>query len=621
MSAHDPISALALRQQLAALAARAQRRLVFAAWLKNLRRLAWLPWLALPLIFLLHRAVPPAAIAGGVIMLWMLSAFFQAWQNRPAPYAALALWDAAGRRQEALSSALVFAQETHARAAGDAASIDPGRALHMQRSQALAAAAARQLRADLPLPWPRWTWLGPIAAVAFALLPFWTPDIAAGDRPLTDDMIAAAKAEAEKLAANTDAPPDALKELTDEERRALEELQKKQQELAGQLKNAEGKTPREILDELEKQARAAEELARELGADKDAWASEPLLAELRQHPDTADLADAVTDKNASRAAQESRNLADKLQDPALTSEVSERMRQALENAARQTTEADKDKLVDKTVAAASQQMNDSQPAAAGDEFEKLADTFARQEQREKAQEQLEQLAEQLRQSGSSIMGQQNGEMQKMAGASGSESQPSAMPDLQPLAQPGEASDSTAMLPAPGLDQNLSPPGEPRGTPIPGTGPPPKDAKPLAAIPGAGPLKDSKPLAAAVPIPGSGKGAIPIPILGAAAGGQGPPGLGGTQAGKGSTALGSKATELKAAAAQGEIAATPNADGETYTQSVQGQPREEATARAAQQTTSEFLRTQEEAFDEKNLPPSRREPVRRYFEAIRKRFGE
>jgi hypothetical protein len=70
-----------------------------------------------------------------------------------------------------------------------------------------------------------------------------------------------------------------------------------------------------------------------------------------------------------------------------------------------------------------------------------------------------------------------------------------------------------------------------------------------------------------------------------------------------------------------VAATAGADGESFTQSIDGQPREEAIARTARQSAAAFLKEQEQALDLENLPPARREQIRRYFESVRKRVGE
>jgi chemotaxis protein histidine kinase CheA len=614
MSEAAPPAVIASRARLDALAQRVRRRFFVGDALTALRRLAWLPWLALPLIALLHRWVRAEVIAFSVVGIWVALALAWAWRARRTAYGALARWDDAAGRSDTFSSALVFASEP-------SVADHPGRLLHLERSAELVQAAAARLPRELPWPRLRWTWLGSVAAVAISLLPVWRPVMAPGDQPLTADQIAAAATEAATLTTPAGTPLEKIQELTDEERRALEELERTREELAASLKNAEGKSPREVLDELEKQARAAEALAKQLGADANAWASEKLLAELRQHPDTADLAEAVLSKKPARAAEESRELAATLKNPELTSEVTERLKATLDRALAKADPEERNKMVDQAVAGADQDLKAEQPAAAGEEFEKLAESFARQDQRDKAREELEKMAERLREAGSSIMGQRGESMKKLAGQPG-QSGSSPMPSLQPLGQAGDPSDANSPLPVPGLDPPTDPksgqPAPRRGTPVPGTGPPPKNAKPLAAIPGTAP-KDGKPLALAAPIPGTSPGRQAIPIPGA--GGQGPPGVGGTQAGRGATTSGDKPTEIQAAAAQGEVAASPGTDGESFTQSIDGQPRDEATTRAARQSAATFLKEQEQALDTENLPPARREQIRRYFESVRKRVGE
>ncbi len=614
MSQIAPPAVLARRAALETLAARARRRLLLIDALAAARRFAWIPWLALPLIVIGHRWVRAEIIASAAVALWVAAAAASAWRSRRSPYTALASWDTAAGRHDALSSAHVFAHES-------ATAEDPGRLLHLDRSAGFCDTASSRLATDLPLPRLRWTVLAPVAAIVFSLLPWWRPVVSPGDQPLTADQAAAVAAEADRLAQDTGLPLEQLPELTDAERRSLEELARTQRELAEALRQSEGKSPREVLDDLEKQARAAEALAKQLGADANAWASEQLLAELRRHPDTADLADAVTAKQPARAAEEARELATTLKNPALTSEVAERLSRTLDSALTEAGSVDTQKPVDAAVTDADQDLKQDQPVAAGDAFEKLAETFDRQHQRDLAREELEQLAERLREAGSSIMGQQGEGLKKLAGQPGQTAN-SPMPSLQSLPNLGEPGDSLDQLPIPGLDgmPNAMPgdPSQRRGTPIPGTGPPPKDARPLAVIPGTAP-KDAQPLALAAPIPGAKPGSAAFAIPGAR--GQGIPAAGGTLPGHGATESGNQATEVKAAAAQGEVAAAPGAEGESFTQSISGQPRDEAVARAARQSAAAFLKEQEQALDTENLPPSRREQIRRYFESIRKKVGE
>ena len=614
MSAAPPPPIRQTRAALTALAERARRRLLLREFLSALARSAWIPWLAVPLILVFHRWVRAESLAAATLILWSGLASAAAWRRRHSAYGALAAWDDQAGRHDALSSAFIFSTEP-------ATADDPGRQLHLDRAEALASQAASQLRNDMPLPPLRWTWLGPLAAIAVSLMPWWRPVVDSGDRPLTDDQVAAAAAAADRLHQPESQALAAKPELTDAERRALEELARAQKEVAEALRNAGGKSPRDVLEELEKQARAAEALAKQLGADPNAWASDSLLQELRQHPDTSELADAVIDKQPARAAEEARDLADRLKSPELTSEVGERLKSTFTRALEKANPDERSKPVDRTVAAAEQDMKQDQAPAAGEKFEQLAESFDRQAERDKAREALDAMAERLREAGSAIMGQKGEGLKKLAGQPG-EPNASPMPSLQPLGATGDPSAAGDPLQLPGPSDPSQRPGEPaprRGTPIPGTGPPPPNAKPLAAIPGTAP-KDGKPLGLATPIPGTVAGQRPVPIPGS--GGQsGPPVAGGTQAGRGASENGNKPTELAAAAAQGEVAASPGTDGESFTQSIEGQPREEAVARAARQSAAQFLKEQEQALDLENLPPSRREQIRRYFESLRKKIGE
>ena len=63
----------------------------------------------------------------------------------------------------------------------------------------------------------------------------------------------------------------------------------------------------------------------------------------------------------------------------------------------------------------------------------------------------------------------------------------------------------------------------------------------------------------------------------------------------------------------------NADGSSTIRSIEGQARNEQTARASQTTAIEAIAAEEGALDDAALPPARREQVRRYFNELRKKF--
>jgi hypothetical protein len=432
-------------------------------------------------------------------------------------------------------------------------------------------------------------------------------------------MLDAARAEGERILAEDARKLPPMAELSEEEKRRLEELRRSLEEAARELEQADGRTPREVLAKLEQRAREAEELARDLGAGDSQWASRELIEEMRKHPDTADLALAISEKNAGQSADESRKLGAQLKDPELTSETGERIRTALDRTMQKAIEEDRKKMVGQHVGEADREMKEQKPVQAGEEFEKLAGKFQRLEQRENAQEELDKLAERLRQTGSSIMGQNSQGMKKLSGTQSKPGQSSAMPDMTPLSQLDAGRGDSNTLPIPGLDGIPEvKPGKGRGSVIPGTGKLPKDVKSLTLIPGT----VDKPVAAlplAAPIPGT-VAAIPVP--GAGIPGEGNQAIpGGLLPGRGHVPSANTPTKSNAATSQGEVAAAPGNEGDSFMRTIEGQPHDEAAVRAAKKSAAEFIKVQEEAFDEKSLPPSRRESVRRYFEALRGRFAE
>ena len=69
----------------------------------------------------------------------------------------------------------------------------------------------------------------------------------------------------------------------------------------------------------------------------------------------------------------------------------------------------------------------------------------------------------------------------------------------------------------------------------------------------------------------------------------------------------------------DVAAQINADGESTMRAVEGGTRQELATRARKDVAVDFLKVEEAALDEQPLPASRRQHVKRYFNAIRKSF--
>ncbi|MBN8419266.1 MAG: hypothetical protein J0L73_10145 [Verrucomicrobia bacterium] len=555
------------------------------------------------------------------LIVWLLGSLGYAWWRRPGEFSALALWDQAAGRREAFASAWWF--EKHAEEGETArAHIDAQR-------EVLAQAWPASLKQDLPLRPDRWLALPLLIAILGSFITIITAppsEVVVMDQ----DMTRKAAEEAKKLA-QTDWEKKKLAGLKDDESKQVEELKQKLQKTSADLAQAGGKDARDVLAELEKRAREAEKLAEELGNGKEPWASEKLIAAMRQHADTADLGDAVAAKNAQAASQAAETLASQLKSPQISAEAKERMNETLKDAQQQADQEDRKRAVGQNVLAAGDQMQQGKPAGAGEEFQKLADKLRDLALREQSRKELEQLAQQLRDSGSNIAGQQNssnGAMQQMSQAGQGES--SQQQGQQSAPQAGQNQNGQQTLNPPGMGQGgqqnqMQQPqdGQGQGQQQPmmsmGQGQPgqagkqgqPGDGQPmlLAPIPGGAKPDDKAPT-----IIITGDGAPPDP--------NGPmlsmPGNG-LPPGRGKAELNNTPTEKQSTGDQSVVRAQQNSEGQSTVRSVEGGARSEQSTRTSTQTALEAIQAEEAALDEAALPPARRDQVRRYFNELRKRF--
>lgn len=596
-----------------------QRRLVLRKGLlfllKTWRYLAGV-LVAVGLVRLLGVDWAGGVLALGLLMAWLAGCFLLAWRKRPGPYAALAYWDRVTGRCDAYANAWWFEQEK---------TRTPAQELHLRRHGPGLEAALPGLSGDVPLPDARWLPLLWLAAVGF----FWFPgpgQVGLPDPALTAEGRQMAVKEGKELEEKK-LDADKMASLNEEEKKELEQLQNKVQETAKALQRDRAKTAREVLSELEKRAREAEQLADKLKAGDDAWASARMVAELRKHADTAALGDAVAGRSAARTASEAEGLANKLKDASLALETRDRFAETLKQAGAVAEPEDAKRTVGQHVLGADKNLAQALPKEAGDEFQALADKMKTLAAREKSREQLEKLASQLRQSGSDIAGQGGQGMKQLAGSQAQPSQgqqgPQSQqmmnmqnaPQMQPLQMPGLSS-----MP-PGANQGQGQQGQSQMgqmSPVPGTG------QPMAVVPGSGqPGGNQNNNNGAgqpkifVPIPGMPPGAQPGPaaLLGSMPGAS----PGGLQAGSGTSPLGNAPTNTGKAGLQATVDAQRNADGASSVRAVEGQARAEAASRGAQATTLEAIAAEENALDDQALPPARREQVRRYFTELRKRF--
>lgn len=590
-------------------------------------------------------------LALGILTLWALIGAGLSLLNRPGAMQSLLILDQRGNWKDRFSSAWAFLRQD---------SRTPLEHLHLARASSLVEEASRKLPSQMPLPSLRYAWIVPLAALLFALSPLGRIAPDAGDVLLTDEMKDAAGEQSSELMKSADQIAT-TESLSKEEKEELERLRLEVEEVADRLADADGLTAGEMLDALEARARAAERLAEKMGLSDDAWASQEMLAEMEEHPDTADLALSIKDKAAEPSAAEATRLQEILENREITRETQDRFTDALDQIMAAAIESDHERPVGERVGNAATKMLDQLPITAAREFEELAKHFRFLGAREEARDKLENLANSLRDAGSEISGSELQQMEKIAneGRSG-EGAPDglqsldagAMPEdlekmLAPqMAQSGVQQGQGQAQPTPGKSGEGAQPGE-SNTPIPG-----QSQHSPGGDQGAGESLSMK-----APIPGQPQqqgqgggqgmgqsdqsqagegegGMLSAPVPGedpleygqggdvAMAGGSGnQTGQGGNQAGTGTAELIDSESDALAAANDSEVVAQINEDGDSTVRAVEGQARQEKATRSRQEIMADFIAAEEQALDGQSLPLSRREHVIRYFSEIRRQFEE
>ena len=425
-------------------ARRVQHRLVIRKSLEFLLK-TWV-WAALAVAALaIARLMGSAWVTWDVVVsllsVWIAGCLFLAVWRKADPYSALAFWDQAASRGDAFANAWWFEQQPRDKRSR-------GQDYHLAAQRTALPAAMPQMHRDVALPETRWLVLFPVGVLALLLIP--VPHHGALPDPvLSEAARGVAKKEGQKLA-DKKLDSDKMNALTAQEKTELEKLQAKVQETAKALEQQETKTAREVLGELERRAREAEQLAEKLGAGDSAWASAQMVAEMRKHADTAALGDAVADKAPELTAKEAQAVADKLKSFELSIDMRDRFTEILREIGKQAQPEDKERTVGQHVIAADKDMAQTLPQDAAKEFQALADKMRTLAAREKAREQLEKLAQQLRESGSKVAGEGTKGMQQLAGnqdqqsgqgAAGQQGQQGMMnlanaPQMQQMQMPG-----------------------------------------------------------------------------------------------------------------------------------------------------------------------------------------
>lgn len=601
----------------APIAQRVLVRVILRRWLGLLKRTLW--HIATVEAFLVGwqfagGSLATPWLAWSTLIAWVAGSLLFAGWRKPDTYAALALWDQTAGRREAFASAWWFGQQSQ---------LSEAQRHHVEAQYLQATAALPELSKDLPLsPSPRLL-LGPALAVAVSLM------AAVANRPATDltmdaEMQRLAQEEARKLAA-TDWEKKKLAGLNSQEQEEVNKLKETLKQTAQDLEKSGGKNAREVMANLEKRARDAEKLAEQIGADKDAWASEKLTQALRRQADTADLGDAVAARNAASAAKAAQALADELKAPQLTHDVRERLSEALKETQREAEKEDRQRVVGQHVLSAGDELQKGAPQPAGAEFEKLAEKMRDMARRDQTRKELEKLAQQLRDAGSNIAGQSKaGGMQEMAaaGQQAQQTKPGSVPQVG-QAQAGQSGQSQLGLQPPGLSQ--APQAQQMMmSPVPGTNQQ-QPQQMMMAQGQPGKQEQGQPMLLA-PVPGMKPGEQPKAFLLGPQGEQPSEGPmvalsmpGGNTAGVGKADLNANATARQKSGNEAVVAGQQNTEGQSTVRAVEGGTRKEAAGRNATQIAVDFIEAEEAALDEAALPPSRREQVRRYFTELRKRF--
>ena len=607
----------------ASVAQQVERRVWLRRWLAWLSGTLWPAVASLVVLVCLASATGQhlfSILTWMTLAAWLLVPIGLTLWHKPGHFSTLALWDRAAGRREAFASAWWFEQQS---------ALTESQRDHVNAQMAALPKALESLPKDLPLQPHRWLWLPLVVTIAGSLI---SQTLHPSPEALTLDeaMQQAAKKEGLQLA-KTDWQKKKLEGLNAEEQAALEKLKASLKQTAENLEKAGGKDARDVMSDLERRAREAENLAEKLGADQDAWASAKLIQSLREHADTADLGDAVAAKNAAQTARAAEALAQQLKSPQLTNDTRERLNETLKDAKQQSEKEDKLRTVGQHVLKAGDQLQETKPAQAGDEFEKLAEKMSAQARREQAKDELEKLAQQLRDAGSNISGQnQAGGMQQMAAASQQNQSPQATPQVgqaQPPPQGQQGQQGQQQLQPPGLGQ-MGQQGQQQmlqQNPVPGTGKQqqmmmaqgqpgqqgkPDQGQPMLMAPVPGQKPGEKPDAFMLGPPGGNQGDGPMMMLSTP---------GGLQAGVGKAELNAAPTSKQDTANQAVVAAQQNNEGQSSVRTIEGGVRKEQAARTASQIASEAIAAEEEALDEAALPPARREQVRRYFTELRKRL--
>lgn len=569
--------------------------------------------------------------------LWLSAGAVLTARRAPGVREALVTLDHSGAWKDRFASAWAFLNQDYK---------EVGEELHIERAGSSLEEALTAFPESTPLPDLKAAWVLPVLALMFSVAPILRPVPSATESILSEEMVEAASGQAEVIKREA-GQLNKLTSLTEDEQKELQQLLVDVDQMTSQLGEGEGLTTGEMLEALEARARAVERLARGIGDGEEVWASDAMIKAMADHPDTADMAVAVRDKNAESVAGEASSLQSLLESDSLSSEVEERMGRSLANISKSGDKSDEARPVGERFGNASTKMNTRQPLQAAREFEELAKHFRLIQERVEAREKLEGLAEAMREAGGEISGKKLEKMEELAasgqteraipeGLKGLESDelPRSLSGMKPPQEtaatkedelPGLAGGEGAIKapPVPGTSQD-APSGKGGGqqalkAPIPGEGDANGSGGSLAANGG----EQGGGSSVQAPIPGTAPGDSEARSVSNAPGGEAGDssvsGQGGDQAGTGTAELVDTESAIHEAGSDSQVMAQINDDGESTFRAIDGEIRQEEVTRSRRDIAAEFIAVEEQALDGKSLPLSRRQHVVRYFSAIRQQF--
>ncbi len=589
------------------------------------------------------------SVAIAITVLWLIVTLVLAQFRLPDERRLFLLLDRRGGWKDCFASAWEFL---------NVPSPSEAHQLHLQRARSNLDLAIRSFPRNLPVPSMRWVWIAPFCALLLSVTPWLRLPPDARELELSEKMKSSAALQAEELKSRIE-KIRSLRNLSEEESRAIEKLTVEVDSIAEKLADPDGLTAGEMLKSLEEGASAAEKLAGALDPFSDDWASEAMLLEMAQHPDTADLALYLQDKSAAPSAEESARLQVLLEDLEIKPETENRITGSLERIMQAALEIDLTRPVGERFGNASRKMLDDQTRTAAREFEELAKHFRELAGREDSKQKLDELAEALREAGGEISGSELQKSEKMAGNSSARNSRGDEGGLQHLDADSSGGDQEhkSGIPLPGEElQGLSK----APTPLIGKDRQAEEMKP--PVPG---MANSKGEAGegkkgeenfAAPVPceqspegqsgagigmsektqeGEGEGGMlsaPVPgmepgessegsgsAMNLSGGNASQSGRGGDQAGVGTAELSEEDSERLEAGADAKVVAQSLSTGDSTIRSIEGEARAEAAGRDRQEIISDFISVEEQALDEQSLPFSRKQHVLRYFSAIRDQF--